>query len=141
VPGELPVEELRRLAAELAAASVKLGETYGTFLEQKEDGGAELTEKDEKLQEELEVLADAADRFNKRVKEGFFIRTRDRFRRADPQAEVVRRFGELAAVGARVDRLMFEVQPGPEVRQEWQEVRRRWERATQILRRRPPFRP
>ncbi len=139
--GELPIEELRRLAAELVTASEKLGETYGAFLEQKEDGGAELTEKDEKLQEELEVLAEAAGRFNKRVKEGIFVRTRDRFRRADPQAEVVRRFGELATVGGRVDRLMSEVQPGPEVRQEWQEVRRRWERVTQILRRRPPLRP
>jgi hypothetical protein len=139
--GELPLEELRRLAAELVTASENLGETYAAFLEQKEDGGAELTEKDEKLQQELEVLAEAAGRFNKRVKEGIFVRTRDRFRRADPQAEVGRRFGELAAVGGQVDRLMFEVQPGPEVRQDWQEVRRRWERVTQILRRRPPLRP
>ncbi len=139
--GELPLEELRRLASELVTASERLGTAYGTFLEQKEDGGAELTEKDEKLQDELEMLAEAADRFNKRFNEGVFARTRDRFRRAEPQGEVLRRFRELALVGGRVDRLMTEVQPGPEVRQEWQEVRRRWERVTQILRERPPLRP
>jgi hypothetical protein len=54
-------------------------------------------------------------------------------RKRDQQAEVVRRFKDLAAAGRRVDTLMAEVQPGPEVRQKWQEVRRRWERVGQIL--------
>jgi len=134
--GELPAEELSRLGDELVAASEKLGESYGTFLEQKETGGGELTESDEKLQEELELLADAAERFNKRFNEGFIGRTRDRLRKTDQRGEIVRRFRNLVAVGGRVERLMAEVRPGPEVRQEWQEVRRRWDRVAQILRER-----
>ncbi|HEV8580594.1 MAG TPA: serine/threonine-protein kinase [Thermoanaerobaculia bacterium] len=132
--GEIPAEELSRLGGELVAGSEKLVESYANFLEQKEDGGAELTESDEKLQEELELLADAANRFNKRFKEGFFGHARDRFRKTDQHSEVVRRFRDLAAVATRVDRLMAQVQPGPEVRQDWQEVRSRWVRVSEILR-------
>lgn len=134
--GELPVEELSRLGSELVAASQKLGESYAAFLEQKEDGGAELTASDEKLQEELEALSDAADRFNNRFNEGVFARTRDRLRKTDQRTELVRRFRLLAAAAGRVERLMAEVQPGAEVRQDWQEVRHRWERAGRLLRER-----
>ena len=132
--GELPAEELSRLGGELVEHSEKLGEVYGAFLDQKEEGGAGLTPADEKLKDELEVLADVADRFNKRFNEGIFARTRDRLRKTDPHAEMLRRFRELALVGLRVEKLMAEVKPGPEVRQEWQEVRRRWGRVGQILR-------
>jgi len=132
--GELPAEELSRLGGELVEHSEKLSEVYGAFLDQKEDGGAALTEADEKLKDELEVLADAADRFNKRFNEGIFARTRDRVRKTDPHAEMVRRLWDLVLDGLRVEKLMAEVKPGPEVRQEWQEVRRRWGRVGQILR-------
>jgi hypothetical protein len=134
--GELPVEELKRLGGELATASERLIESYAAFLEQKEDGGAELTESDEKLQEELELFAEAATRFNNRFKDGLFARTRDRLRKTDQQRDMVRRFRDLAAAAGRVERLMAEVQPGPDVRQEWHGVRRRWARASEILRER-----
>jgi exonuclease VII large subunit len=134
--GELPVEELRRLGGELVTASEQLIESYAAFLEQKEDGGGELTESDDKLQEELELFAEAASRFNNRFKDGLFARTRDRLRKTDQQREIARRFKDLAAAAGRVEGLMALVQPGPEVRQEWQGVRRRWARASEILRER-----
>ncbi len=131
---ELPVEELRRLGSELEAAGARLGEIYGTFLDQKEDAGAELTASDEKLRDELEAYAEAAEDFRKRFNDGLFARTRNRLLKTDPRTELVRRFNGLAAAGGRVDSLMAEVHPSAEVRQEWQEVRRRQERVAQILR-------
>lgn len=130
---ELPLEELRRLGGELVPASEKLGEVFDAFLEKKEDGGGEITDADEQLQEEIEGLTDAAAGFNKRFKEGIFARTRDRMRKTDQRAEILRRGRELGAAIGRVDRLMATVQPGPEVRQQWQEVRRRWERAAVVV--------
>jgi serine/threonine protein kinase len=130
--GELPYEELRRVSDELVAASERLGETYDNFLEQKEDGGAELTEADEQLQSDLEALTDAASHLNKRFKEGFF--TRGRLRNPQNRIEIASRFRTLADTASQVDRLMAQVQPGPEVRQDWKEVRRRWVRISEILR-------
>ncbi|HEV2851232.1 MAG TPA: protein kinase [Thermoanaerobaculia bacterium] len=130
--GELPYDELRRVSEELVAASEKLGETYDNFLEQKEDGGAELTETDEELRSGLETLTDAADRLNKRFKEGFF--TRGRLRSPQNRTEIANRFRALADTAGQVDRLVAQVQPGPEVRQDWKEVRRRWVRIGEILR-------
>jgi serine/threonine protein kinase len=131
---ELPLEELRRLGSELVTASEKLGESYVAFLEQKEDGGADITASDEKLQEELELLTDAASRFHNRFKEGIFLRTRDRVRKTDQRADILRRFRDLATVAGRVEALITQVQPSPEVRQDWLEVRRRWTRTAEILR-------
>jgi outer membrane biosynthesis protein TonB len=130
---ELPLEELRRLAGELVPASEKLGEVYDEFLEKKEDGGAEITDSDEQLQEEIEGLTDAASGFNKRFREGIFARTRDRIRKTDQRFEMIRRGRELGAAIGRVEKLMGTVQPGPEVRQQWQEVRRRWERVAVVV--------
>ena len=130
--GDLPYDELRRVSQELVTASEKLIETYETFLEQKEDGGAELTEADGQLQNDLEAMAEAADRLNKRFKDGFF--TRGRLRTPQNRAEIANRLRALTDTAGQVDRLMAQVQPGPEVRQGWQEVRRRWVRVNEILR-------
>jgi eukaryotic-like serine/threonine-protein kinase len=130
--GDLPYDELRRVSQELVTASEKLIETYETFLEQKEDGGAELTEADGQLQNDLEAMVEAADRLNKRFKDGFF--TRGRLRTPQNRAEIANRLRALTDTAGQVDRLMAQVQPGPEVRQDWQEVRRRWVRVNEILR-------
>lgn len=130
--GELPYDELRRMSQELVAASEKLGEAYDNFLEQKEDGGAELTEADEQLQNDLETLTDAANRLHKRFKEGIF--TRGRLRNPQNRIEIANRFHTLADTASQVDRLMGQVQPSPEVRQDWKEVRQRWVRIGEILR-------
>jgi serine/threonine-protein kinase len=133
--GELPYEELRRVSDELVAESEKLGETYGEFLDKKEDGGAELTETDNQLKDELEALTDAATRLNKRFKEGFFFRlTRSRLSSPENRIEIAKRLQALADTARRVEHLMGQVQPGPEVRQGWQEVRRRWGRVGELLR-------
>ncbi|MEA2600605.1 MAG: eukaryotic-like serine/threonine-protein kinase [Acidobacteriota bacterium] len=133
--GELPYEELRRVSDELVADSEKLGDTYGELLEKKEDGGAELTETDNQLKDELEALTDAATRLNKRFKEGFFSRlTRSRLSSPENRVEIAKRLQILADTARRVDHLMGQVQPGPEVRQGWQEVRRRWVRVGELMR-------
>jgi hypothetical protein len=125
---DAPLEELRRLAGELQTESARLYEIYGTFLEQKEDGGGELTDADEQLQEELEVFAEAA---GKLEKGGFFARIRGR--RPGDRGELARRGQSIAQHGRKVDALMAQVQPSPEVRQAWSGVRRRWLRIAEII--------
>ncbi len=133
--GELPYEELRSVSDELVAESEKLGETYGEFLDKKEDGGAELTDADNQLKDELESLTDAATRLNKRFKEGFFSRiTRSRLSSPENRVEIAKRLQTLADTARRVEHLMAQVQPGPEVRQGWGEVRRRWVRLGELMR-------
>jgi hypothetical protein len=129
------LEEVRQLAEALPAKSSKLYDLYGDFLEKKEDGGAELTDADEQLQEEIEVFGDAAAKLNRGFKEGFFARIRGR--RPGDRVELARRSENLAAHGRKVDALMSQVQPGPEVRQAWNDVRRDWVRIVEILDRRP----
>jgi serine/threonine-protein kinase len=130
--GELPFEELRRVSAEMVAATEKLGVAYGEFLEKKEDDGGEITEVDEQLQTELESLTEAVDRLSKRFGEGFF--TRGRLRNPQNRVEIARRLQTVADSARQVERLMAQVQPGPEVRQSLQDVRRRWVRIGEIFR-------
>lgn len=128
---EDPTDDLGGPAGELVAKSASLYALYETYLEQKEDAGGEITDADEKLQEELEALEDAAAGFNKQLKDGFFARTRNRLRGADAQkrrAELARRGRELGAVADRVNALMIETRPGPEVRQAWADLKRRCQR-------------
>jgi hypothetical protein len=133
--GELPYEDLRRVSDELVAESEKLGETYGEFLDKKEDGGAELTDTDNQLKDELEALTDAATRLDKRFREGFFSRlTRSRLSSPENRVEIAKRLQALADTARRVEHLMAQVQPGPEVRQGWGEVRRRWVRMGELMR-------
>jgi eukaryotic-like serine/threonine-protein kinase len=130
--GELPFEELRRVSAELVAATEKLGVVYGEFLEKKEDDGGEITEADEQLQAELESLTEAVDRLSKRFSEGFF--TRGRLRNPQNRVEIARRLQTVADSAKQVERLMAQVQPSAEVRQSLQDVRRRWVRIGEIFR-------
>ena len=125
-------QDLPRLAGELVERSEKLGELYGDFLDKKEDGGAELTETDGHLKDEIEALADEAARFNKGINKSFFARTWSHLKKSDQQADVLRRSQDFAAALSRVERLMAQVSPGSEVRQGYQEVRRRWTQVARI---------
>lgn len=128
-----PVEELRRLGGELQTGSEQLLATYQAFLEQKEDGGGEITDADEELEELIEGFGEAAERLNTQLQGGgFFARLR---KRSDTQARplLARRFQVLAERGDQVDRLMAQVQPGPEVRQAWKDIRRRWQRVGALV--------
>ncbi|HSK78015.1 MAG TPA: serine/threonine-protein kinase [Thermoanaerobaculia bacterium] len=123
--------DLRGPTGELVTASANLYALFETYLEQKEDAGGEITDADEKLQEELEALEDAAGSLNRQLKDGVFARLRGR----DAQkrrAEVARRGRELVAVGQRVDALMIETRPSPEVRQAWGDLKRRCQRIAQM---------
>jgi tRNA A-37 threonylcarbamoyl transferase component Bud32 len=124
-------QDLPRLAGELVETSEKLGELYGDFLGRKEDGGAELSQADDQLKDEIEALAEEADHFNKGINKSFFARTWSHVKRSDQQADVLRRAQSFVAALGRVEKLMAQVQPGAEVRQGYQEVRQRW---TQIAR-------
>lgn len=126
-----PIQEVQRLAGELETESRKLFEVYQSFLESKEDAGGEITDADEQLEEDLEALLGAAEKLNKAFKDGFFGRLRNR--QPGDRVRVQQRFRDLAKRGEQAERLMGEVQPGPEVRQSWQEVRRRWRRIGEIV--------
>lgn len=133
-----PAGELNGPAGELASASANLYALHETWLGQKEDEGGEITDADERLQEELEALEEATSRFHGQFKDGVFARTRNRLRGADAQkrkADIARRARELVTVGQRVDALMTETQPGPEVRQAWADVKRRCQRIAAMARR------
>ncbi|MFP5286316.1 MAG: protein kinase domain-containing protein [Thermoanaerobaculia bacterium] len=128
-----PVEELRQLGGELQTESAQLLETYVAFLERKEDGGADITDADEELEELIEDFAETAESFNNQIAgKGFFTRLRNR-KDADARPQLQKRFKALADRGVQVDRLMNQVQPGPEVRQAWQGIRTRWQRVGTIL--------
>jgi hypothetical protein len=129
---EMP-QDLPRLAGELVERSEKLAELYKDFLGKKEDGGAELTRADDQLKDEIDTLTAAADRFNKRVNERLFVRAWDRLKRQTQQEAIRRRAQDIAGSAGRIDQLVAQVQPSPEVRQEWQEVRRRWTRVAQLV--------
>jgi len=126
-----PVEEMRRLAGELPARSAQLLETYQAFLESKDEADQEITDDDERLEEDLEALASAAERFQKQVEGGGFFGRLHR-RSGDNVVKLQQRGRELAQRGQRVDDLINKVQPGPEVRQAWQDVRRKWKRAVEL---------
>lgn len=126
-----PIQEVHRLAGELETESRKLYEVYERFLESKEEAGGEITDTDEQLQENLEALMDDAESLNKQFQSGLFARVRKR--QPGDRLRVQQRFRALAQRGEKVERLMGEVQPGPEVRQSWQQVRRRWRRIGDIM--------
>lgn len=131
-PATASMEEMRTLAGELQARSAQLIDTYQAFLDGKDEAEQEITADDEQLQEDIEELADAADRFHKQVEGGgFFSRVRRR-PAGESIIKVQQRSRELAQRGQRVDDLINKVQPSPEVRQAWQDIRRKWKRAAEI---------
>lgn len=130
-PGLAPREEMRDLASDLQARSLQLLETYQAFLEAKDEAEQEITDDDEQLEEDIEALAGAAEEFNDQLGKGGFL-ARRRQRSGEDIIRVQQHARELARQGERVEALMQKVQPGPEVRQGWQDVRRRWRRAAEI---------
>jgi len=127
-----PVDEIHRLAGEIETKNAELVDQYGDFLSKKEDSGAELTDDDQKLKDNLDEVQEAAEKFNSQFDIGFFGRLRGR--RADDRRRIGQNFRELARLAGEVDRLMASVRPGPEVRQSWGEIRHRWQRIAEIVR-------
>jgi eukaryotic-like serine/threonine-protein kinase len=131
VPEAAPMEEMRRLSGELQTESAQLIDTYQVFLDGKDEAEQEITDDDELLQEHIEELADAAERFRKQLEGGGFI-GRLRRRSGDDIARLRQRGRELNQRGEQIEALMTRVQPNPEVQQAWQSIRRKWKRMEQI---------
>jgi len=129
---QAPLEEMRRLAGDLQTQSPQLLATFQAWLEAKNEAEQEITDDDEQLEEDIEELVGTAEGFHNFL-EGGGLLARVRKRRAgEDVAKVQQRARELARRGQRVDDLMSKTQPGPEVRQAWQEVRRKWKRVAEI---------
>ncbi|HSN89363.1 MAG TPA: serine/threonine-protein kinase [Thermoanaerobaculia bacterium] len=129
---QAPLEEMRRLAGDLQTRSPQLLETFQTWLETKDEAGQEITDDDEQLEEDIEELADMAEGFHNFLEGGGLIARVRKRRAGEDVVKVQQRARELARRGQRVDDLMSKTQPGPEVRQAWQEVRRKWKRVAEI---------
>ena len=81
----------------------------------------------------VSILNSSAEKLNGQLTGGgFFARLRNR-KDKDARPQLQKRFKALADRGAQVDRLMAQVQPSPEVRQAWQEIRRDWQRVGSII--------
>jgi serine/threonine protein kinase len=131
-----PIEELKQLGAELQVSSSWLLKTYQAFLEKKEDDGGEITDDDEELEELIDSFAGSAEKLNRQIQGGGFLarlRKRGSGRDTDAQPQLAKRAKDLADRGAQVDALMTRTQPSAEVRQAWQELRQRSQRAGRLV--------
>jgi serine/threonine protein kinase len=129
---QAPLEEMRRLAGDLQTQSPQLLATFQAWLETKDEAEQEITDDDEQLEEDIEELVDMAESFHNFLEGGGFIAKIRKRRAGEDIVKVQQRARELARRGQRVDDLMSKTQPGPEVRQAWQEVRRKWKRVAEI---------
>jgi len=129
--GPLPFQQLHHLAAEIDARSAELVDKYKDFLSKKENAGSELTQSDQQLRDDLAEFQDAAETFDKQFQVGRWGRMFGH--NPDDLRKTHENFRRLATLGAQVERLMNEVRPGPEVRQAWMEVRKRWRHAGRIV--------
>jgi serine/threonine-protein kinase len=128
-PGR-PIEELRQLTGDVQTESTQLIDTYQAFLDAKDEAGQEITDDDELLQENIEELADSAERLNKQLEGGGFI---GRLRhRGEDIIKVQQRGRDFNKRAEQVDTLMAKVHPNADVRQAWQSIRRKWKRMVQI---------
>ena len=128
-----PFEELKRLGSEIQTSSAGLFTTYQAWMEQKENGGGEITDDDDELEELIEAFADSAEKFNKYIQGGGFLARLRRRGDTEVRPLLAKRMKGLADQAAQVDTLMARVQPSAEVRQAWQQLRQRGQRAGRIV--------
>jgi hypothetical protein len=128
-----PFEELKRLGTEIQSSSASLLTSYQAFLEQKEDGGGEITDDDEQLDELIESFADSAEKFNKYIQGGGFLARLRRRGDTEVRPLLAKRMKGLADQADQVDTLMARVQPSAGVRQAWQQLRQRGQRAGRLV--------
>ncbi|HEX4963730.1 MAG TPA: protein kinase [Thermoanaerobaculia bacterium] len=133
--GDLPWAEIQQAGADLVAEGEKLVDTYGDYRNAKKDKGAELTDDDEKLKDEIAAVSDAAGKLDKRLRNNFFSRlTGNRLTSPENRIEIARRFRALSDAAGQVDRSLSQVQPTDDVRQGWKKVRKLWVRLGELLR-------
>src|SRR5215210_1356785 len=125
-----PIEEMRQLAGDVQTESAQLIDTYQAFLDAKDEAEQEITDDDELLQENIEELADAAERFHKQLEGGGLIgRLR---RRGEDIVKIQQKGRDFDKRAEQVEAMLAKVQPNDEVRQAWQSIRRKWKRMAQI---------
>jgi serine/threonine-protein kinase len=128
-----PIDDLKQLGSELETLSAKLLETYQAFLDQKEDDGGELTDDDEELTGLIETFADSAEKLNKQIQGGGFLARLRRRNDTETRRQIVKHLQDLVDRAAEVNALMMRVRPSDEVRQAWQELRWRCQRAARLV--------
>jgi hypothetical protein len=130
---DAPFEELKRLGTEIQASGAGLLATYQAFLEQKENAGGEITDDDEELEDLIDSFAGSAEKFNKYIQGGGFLARLRRRGDTEVRPLLSKRMKDLADRADQVDALMGRVQPGAEVRQAWQQLRQRGQRAGRLV--------
>jgi serine/threonine-protein kinase len=130
---DAPFEELKRLGNEIQASGAGLLATYQAFLEQKENAGGEITDDDEELEDLLDSFAGSAEKFNKYIQGGGFLARLRRRGDTEVRPLLAKRMKDLADRADQVDTLMARVQPSAEVRQAWQQLRQRGQRAGRLV--------
>jgi serine/threonine-protein kinase len=128
-----PIDELKQLGTELQAQSAKLLDTYQAFLDQKEDDGGELTDDDEELSNLIESFADSAEKLNKQIQGGGFLARLRRRNDTETRLQIVKHLKDLVDRATEVNALMMRVRPSEEVRQAWQELHWRCQRAARLV--------
>ncbi|HEX3127261.1 MAG TPA: protein kinase [Thermoanaerobaculia bacterium] len=128
-----PFEELKQVGTEIQTSSAGLFTTYQAWMEQKENGGGEITDDDEELEELLEGFAGSAEKFNKYIQGGGFLQRLRHRGDTEVRPLLAKRMKDLANQSAQVDTLMARVQPGAEIRQAWQQLRQRGQRAGRLV--------
>lgn len=124
-PLDIGTERAREIGESLEAASNQLIESYKAFLDQKDDRGEEITDADEELEEWIEEVIAASERLNRQIRINL---SRLREKRQTPQgsADLRNRIVKMAANIQKVETLMNQVQPGPEVQKAWRQVVGLW---------------
>jgi predicted RNase H-like HicB family nuclease len=124
-PLDLGTERARELGAQLEAASNQLIEVYKQYLDQKDERGESLTDADEELEEWIEEVIAAAERLNRQIRINL-DRLREKRQTPQGRADLRNRALKMKANIQKVEALMNEVQPGPEVEKVWRQVTGLW---------------
>jgi len=125
-PDASAMTELAQLGDQLGDAGGRLADAWSDFRSQKKDRGEAATETDDKIKDEIDVLRDAATRFNRRVNASALRRATWRLKRegeAERRAQVVERVREIDETLKRLQHLLGPARPSEAVLAVWQEIR------------------
>ena len=123
--------ELRATARDLHAAAGRLAEAYRRYVEPRRASGRPLTPAEDRLQVAVQDIFESSARFQYRLRPGAALPTPAPG--SDRRAEVLAQARRMAMGSQQVERLIRIVQPGQDVEDAWQDVRRLTRQAVEIL--------